>query len=147
MRRRMGTADAMQIGRSIGTDFSLDNELGNISERQTRLLDEIRQDFIRQFDSEENDYGLGGYESCDFGWLNDKVFVVGLEPSYQWDNFLVFQFDFENKGTSAVLRGTAFGSYGSNTAIKMKYLKDYKRKTKYYRFIEKWYERIKEEWK
>ena len=144
MRYRIGIAGALHIGRSEGTDFSLDNELGDLNKEQEELLKEIADDFINQFDSEEKGWKLGGYDRCDFGWLNDKVFVVGLEPSYQWDRLLAFQFDFENKNTSMVLTGTAFGAYGSDIALKMKYLKDYKRKSKFANFIEKWYDTIKE---
>lgn len=145
MRNRIGIASALHIGRSIGTDFSLDNELGELSESQKELLDEIAKDFISQFDSEEKGYKLGGYDRCDFGWLAPRVFVVGLEPSYQWDRLLVFQFDLERKEMSAILTGTSFGPYGTNIAMNIRYLKDYKRKTKFPSFINKWYDKIKEE--
>lgn len=144
MRNRIDIASMLHIGRSIGTDFSLDNELGELNESQKELLNEITCDFISQFDSEEKCYKLGGYDRCDFGWLTSKVFVVGLEPSYQWDRLLVFQFNFERKEMSAVLTGTAFGPYGTNIAMKIKCLKDYKRKTKFFNFINKWYDKIKE---
>lgn len=145
MRNRIGIASALHIGRSVGTDFSLDNELGELSESQKELLNEIAKDFISQFDSEEKGYKLGGYDRCDFGWLTTKVLVVGLEPSYRWDRLLVFQFDLENMETSAVITGTSFGPYGSQVAYKMKYLREYRRNSKFKAFIEKWYEKIKEE--
>ena len=143
MRYRIGIADAIHIGRSCGTSCGLDNDI-KLNEKQKLLLQNIADDFISQFDSAPN-YGLGGHDCCDFGWLNNHVFCVGFEPSYQWEHLLTFRFDFEDKDNSRVLTGTAFGPYGSNIAVKIKYLKDYKRKTKFTNFINKWYEQLKEE--
>ena len=141
MRYRIGIANNLYIGRQIGTDFELDNEISKFNEEQKELLNSITKDFIEQFDSEEKGYKLGGYDRCDFGW-NDKVFEVGLEPSYIWDKLLIFRFDLENKDNSIVLYGTAFGYYGTKIAVKTRYLKNYKRKSKFANFINKWYEKV-----
>lgn len=137
MRQRIITETC--LGRSIGTDFNLNTDLNKIPQNQKDILVKVGQDFINQFDC-----NLGGYEHCDFGWLNDEVFVLGLEPSYQWEDLLVFQFDFKNKELSRVLTGTAFGPYGTNIAMKIKVLKDYKKKSKFSNFLNKWYDLLKE---
>lgn len=142
MRQRL--ISGLHLGREVGTNFNLDIDLNKLPKKQREVLSIIGEDFIRSFDNKEDGYKLGGYEHCDFGWLNDKVFVLGLEPSYQWDKLLVFQFDFENKDNSAALYGTAFGPYGSSIAIKKKQLKDYKRKSKFTNFINEWYNLLKE---
>ena len=139
MRYRFGIANNLYIGREIGTDFGLDNEISKFNEEQKELLNSITKDFIEQFDNK-----LGGYDRCDFGW-NDKVFEVGLEPSYMWDKLLIFRFDLENRDNSMILYGTAFGYYGTKVAVKTKYLKEYKRKSKFANFINKWYEKVLKE--
>jgi hypothetical protein len=40
------------------------------------------------------------------------------------------------------LYGTAFGYYGTKIAVKTRYLKNYKRKSKFANFINKWYEKV-----
>ena len=145
MRNRIGIAASTGLGRAIGTSFGLDNEIGILSKSQTDLIYAIRNDFINEFDSEEKGYKLGGHDTCDFGWLSPTVFVCGYEASYQWERVLVFQFDFAHKEDSAIVTGTAFGPYGSDVAYTFKQLKDYKRRTKFTRFLNKWYDKLKEE--
>lgn len=142
MRTRIGCAGFTCLGRAIGTSFCLDNNVINMSQSQIDSLNKILKDFIYEFDSEPN-YGLGGHDTCDFGFLNDTTFCIGYEPSYQCERLLVFQFDFKNKENSVIIYGTAFGPYGSNIAAKRKYLKDYKRKSKLTEFFNKWYDEIK----
>lgn len=146
MRHRFGLASCTGLGRGPGSDFGLDNDYSGFNKEQELVLGQVAKDFITQFDSKETDYKLGGYEVCDFGWIDGArtVLGVGLEPSYQWDKMLVFQFDFEDKCNCLILTGTAFGPYGSDIALKMKYYKDYKRKSKLIKFIDKWYDKLKE---
>lgn len=134
MRRRIGCASSLGIGRSIGTTFCLDNNFEGLSKKQIETLVRIEKDFCETFEK---------FEYCEFGFSCDRrILYFGVEPSYMYDKLLVFGFNFDNREESTVQYGTSFGPYGSNIAIKRKALKDYKRESVFTRFIEKWYNRV-----
>ena len=145
MRTRMCVGTC--LGREIGTDFHLDLDIHALPKEQTDLLMRVGKDFVDTFDSEEDGWKLGGYNYCDFGWINETTFTLGFEPPYQWDRLLVFVFDFKNKENSGVMDGIAFGPYGSGIRKKFKSLAQYKRHGKRIDFINKWYYLLKEELK
>ncbi len=143
MRHRIGIAGCLGIGRSIGTDFNLDNNLGDLSKKQEKLLQKISDNYANLFAGMYLDVN-----GCDFGWLNENTLTVGVEASYQYDRVLIFEFDLSNKDNCLIVSGTAFGPYGSDIAFKpTKYYKDYKRKSKYIKFIDTWYDQIEKNFK
>lgn len=72
--------------------------------------------------------------------LSEIGFLFGIEPSYQYDDVLIIGIMFSAKQNCFIERGTAFGSYGSKQLTKIKVYADYKRKSKFTKFIDKWYD-------
>lgn len=75
--------------------------------------------------------------------LRDTEFRFGIEPSYIQDPYLVVSFFFPDKGSCYIERGLATGFYGSKVVYKTKFYRDYKRESKFIRFIDEWYDKIK----
>lgn len=142
MRTRMCSGTC--LGREIGTDFHLDLDIHSLPKEQTDLLMSVGKDFVDTFDTEEDGWKLGGYGTCDFGWIEEGIFVLGIEPSYMYDRCLIFQFDFDDYSNSGVLDGIAFGPYGSGIRKSFKSLAQYKRHGKRVDFINRWYDKLKE---
>lgn len=142
MRYRIGCANSLCLGRSIGTDFNLNNDLGKLNKNQYKILQRVSKNYIKLFSCLAIDV-----DGCDFGWLNEDVMMIGTEASYQWQRTLIFEFDLSNKENSSIVFGTAFGPYGSRVATNVKFYRDYKRKGKYIKFIDTWYDKIKENFK
>lgn len=142
MRERMCVGTC--LGRGIGTDFHLNLDIHALPKQQFNLLMRIGKDFVETFDSEEDGWKLGGYGKCDFGWVNETNFVLGIESSYMYDRTLVFVFDFKNKKDSGVIDGIAFGPYGTGIRKSFKSLAQYKRHGKRVDFINRWYDKLKE---
>ncbi len=75
----------------------------------------------------------------DLGYdLNDSILKVGYEPNYSGERLFVITFS-PNKNECSITRGKSFGAYGSQILSKTSYYKDYKRKSKFTKFIDKWY--------
>lgn len=89
---------------------------------------------------------FSGYDGFDFH-LSKTGFTFGIEPSYRLDELLIIYIDFNDKNNSYIEKGIAFGWYGSNCATKIKFYKDYKRKSKFIRFVDEWYKPLLEKLK
>lgn len=66
-----------------------------------------------------------------------------LKKEY-YDDVLIIGIMFSGKQNCFIERGTAFGSYGSKQLTKIKVYANYKRKSKFTKFIDKWYEPLVE---
>ena len=82
---------------------------------------------------------FSNFDGFDFH-LAKNGFAFGIEPSYQFDELLIVYIDFYDKNNSYIERGFATGFYGSNCVSKTKFYKDYKRKSKFIRFVDEWYQ-------
>jgi len=74
---------------------------------------------------------------CDFSIKEDGI-LIGIEPAYQYE-YLKVIFINTNKDYSYFEQGRAWGGYGSGIASTRKYYKDYKNKSKFIKFVDKWY--------
>ena len=84
------------------------------------------------------------FNGFDFHGDRDR-FIFGIEPTYKWDKLLIIEFDFNNRENSSIKTGVAFGYYGSSCVCETKKYNEYKRRSKFVQFIDKWYDFIKEE--
>lgn len=75
--------------------------------------------------------------------LSDGIFRFGIEPSYERDPLLIIQFDFEDKDNCFIEKGISFGAYGSNVVKTYKFYGEYKYKSKFIKFIDKYYNELK----
>nr|DAI49906.1 MAG TPA: hypothetical protein [Caudoviricetes sp.] len=110
----------------------LDN---NIKIEKNEFWDKFLQDCETTFpimaDCEGFDYHLA-----------EHGFFFGIEPSYIMDEMLMVYINFHDINSCSIERGIALGYYGSNVVSKIKMYRQYKRKSKFIRFIDKWYEPI-----
>lgn len=76
-------------------------------------------------------------EGFDFK-ANGYSVTIGIEPTYQYDDLKIIHIH-EDKSHSYIQRGKAWGPYGSQIAKNTKVYKDYKRKSKFVKFVDKWH--------
>ena len=76
----------------------------------------------------------------DYEISHDEI-SVGIEPTYAGDNLLIISIH-KNKDNSYIQRGHAFGYWGSGICSKKRLYKDYKRKGKFIRFVDKWHSKL-----
>ena len=143
MRHRIGCAVNIGIGRSVGSAFNLDNNYERLTKEQEKLVSEICKEFLINFASWYYE-GIEKECSADFGYDEEGYFYIGWEPSYQYDPLNMLCFDLNDKGKSFRVYGTSFGPYGTQIASKFRYYKDYKRKNKYLKFVDKYFDKLKE---
>jgi len=62
--------------------------------------------------------------------------LIGIEPAYQYERLKVI-FIGKKKENSYIEQGVAWGDYGSEIVSARKYYRDYKKKCKFVRFIDK----------
>jgi hypothetical protein len=116
---------------------SLDN---NITLGKSEFWDMFLQD------CQDNFKTIANYCGFDLS-LSKDCFAFGIEPSYQYDDLQIIYIDLNNKSNCAIREGRAWGFYGSHTLTKIRYYKDYKKKSKFIRFIDKWYDDLVEKLK
>jgi hypothetical protein len=75
---------------------------------------------------------------ADYQVESDKV-AIGIEPSYQGDPLLIIEIN-RDKSKSYIQRGKSFGPYGSQVVQKTSVYGEYKRKSKFVKFVDKWHE-------
>ncbi len=77
------------------------------------------------------------YEGFDYQVSGTSV-AVGIEPGYQYEPLLIVCIC-KNKSKSYIQRGKAWGAYGTQLVTTTKYYKDYKKKSKFIKFVDKWH--------
>ena len=103
----------------------------NIELKNDELWKEFLDDACQAFKIIEDLYG--------FDYAYDRgIFRFGFEPNYQYDEYFVVSLDLRNKDNCFISKGISFGSYGSNIVCKTKKYSEYKRKSKFTTFIDKW---------
>ena len=125
--------------------------LGLGSSERPRLNNNItipKDEFWTKFlvDCIDNFGPIAEYKGFDLQ-LSEMGFLFGIEPSYQYDDVLIIGIMFSDKKNCFIERGKAFGSYGSKQLTKIKVYADYKRQSKFTKFIDKWYEPLVEKLK
>lgn len=73
--------------------------------------------------------------------IKDDGILIGFEPAYQYEHLRVI-FIAKDKAKSYIENGVAWGSYGSGIASTRKYYREFKYKSKFVKFIDKWNEAI-----
>jgi hypothetical protein len=88
-------------------------------------------------------YEIFGFEQhgyCDAGEEGDEI-RLGFEPSYQYEDLKVIVIA-KDKDYSRFITGRAWGSWGSQIASTTREYGDYKRRSKFVRFVDKWHPRL-----
>ena len=130
-----------RIGGITGFGNSFPCELdNNIKLEKSEFWDSFLQDCQYNFKTIANYFG---FDLC----LENDVFAFGIEPSYKYDDLQIIYIDLNDKGNCALREGRAWGYYGSNIVTRIKYYKDYKKKSKFIRFVDKWYDKLVEKLK
>lgn len=70
--------------------------------------------------------------------IDDDGIKIGIEPTYQYEELKIIYIA-KNKGNSYIQYGKAWGSYGSEIASTTRYYSDYKNKSKFIKFVDKWH--------
>ena len=73
--------------------------------------------------------------------LEEDGILIGNEPAYQYEHLDVL-FLCQDKNKSYREKGIAWGSYGSDIAKTRRYYSDYKYKTKFTKFVDRWHNLI-----
>lgn len=110
----------------------LDN---NINIHKNEFWNEFLKDVQLNFKT------IDKYEGFDFH-ITSNSFTFGIEPSYKFDDLQIIHFDFNNKQNCYIEQGRAWGYYGSHCVTKTKKYSEYKNKSKFIRFIDKWFDLI-----
>ena len=120
-----------------------ENKQEPLEENLEKLLWEVSKDIFKTYESffKENAWG----DKVDF-IIRDNIIKFGIEPAYMYDPLYTITFDLENKDNCALEKGISFGDYGSNVLSTERLYKDYKKKSKFIKLIDKWYEEIKKVW-
>lgn len=117
-------------------EILLNNEMPETkSENFKKVFEEMASEAINNFKTLSR---VGGLDYT----ITDDYIRIGYEPAYMYEPFLLIVFDFKNKNNSSVSTGTAWGAYGSNIVSKTKLYKDYKKRTKFVKLIDEWYDKL-----
>lgn len=77
---------------------------------------------------------------CAAQYNNDSI-EIGVTPVYQHDTLKIIKVN-TRKELSSITTGYAFGYYGSEVVRTQKYYLDFKYKSKFIRFIDRWHEKF-----
>lgn len=102
-----------------------------------------RNEFWDNFldDAMNNFKTIAEYEGFDFH-ADEDWFKFGVEPTYEGDDLQIIAFNLKDKSICYIEQGKSFGAYGSIVVSKTRFYGDYKNKSKFIKFIDKWYDQI-----
>lgn len=123
MRHRMGIAGMTGLGNP--TPAMLNNE----GKPDKKMLKEAVGLFFSKW----------GY--CDY-FVHLNGTLIGIEPAYQYEHLKVI-FIAEDKENCYIENGKAWGGYGSQIVRTRKYYRDYKYRSKFTKFIDKWHPEVR----
>ena len=103
-------------------------------------LKDFADDFIDNFKVPKE------YNGFDFSFWNSQL-RVGIEPTYAGEELEIVCFDLDDKSNCWWSTGMSFGGYGTGIRSSIKFYGDYKKKGKFVKFIDKWYDIVKSEMK
>ncbi|MFA5174734.1 MAG: hypothetical protein WC438_06130 [Candidatus Pacearchaeota archaeon] len=81
------------------------------------------------------------YEGVDASMKEGYEVRIGIEPSYMYDELKMLCIH-EDKKASRLITGIAFDVWGTGIRSTTKMYKDYKYKSKFIKFIDKWHDKI-----
>lgn len=116
--------------------------LGNPSSAQLNNNVKLKKE-MKLMLKEAVDFYFKDWDGCDYQIEKNEI-TIGIEPSYQYDRLKIIRIA-TIKENSYIKTGRAWGSYGSEIASTIKYYNEYKYKSKFVKFIDKWHKTIK--WK
>ena len=122
MRHRIGIAAMTGLG---NPNQELLKNKGNLTKDIKKMLDEAIKLYFSKW---------GG---VDFD-IQDDYINFGIEPAYQHEHLLIINLRRE-KYRSSIERGVAWGAWGSEIASTIKSYGEYKTKSKFVKFIDKWH--------
>ena len=125
MRHRMGIAGITGLGNS---DSVLLNNKGKLIKEHKSMMKEA-MDLWKPLE-----YGV------DYQFIETGI-AFGREPTYQYEQLFIIYIS-RNKGKSYVQTGKSFGDYGSGIRSKFQLYGDYKYKSKFVRFVDRWHNKI-----
>jgi hypothetical protein len=76
-------------------------------------------------------------DGVDAGLHNGNI-RIGIEPGYMYWPLKIIEID-QRKDLSMLMSGYSWGAYGSGLRLKRKFYQEYKRSSKFVRFIDKWH--------
>jgi hypothetical protein len=81
-------------------------------------------------------------QACDFSIKDGgNTIMIGIEPTYQYDRMKIISIS-KDIDKSFFLSGIAWGGYGSNLVYTKKLYNEYKIRSKFIRFVDKWYPKL-----
>lgn len=134
MRHRIGMAECTHLGNPEPCEL---NNQWSGNEKLDSLCKEMFDEAISLWFKDRRGLDMGG---VDFGiQRSDGKIIVsfGLEPAYKLQRYFVITVN-TYKGESNQSEGIAYGFYGSNIVKTTRFYKDYKVKSKFIRFVDKW---------
>lgn len=78
------------------------------------------------------------YDGFDFHITQDSI-TIGMEPAYQYERLKLVSIH-KDKRKSYIQQGKAWGPYGSQIAKNTKVYGNYKNKSKFVKFVDRWHE-------
>ena len=134
MRHRMGIASLTGLGNP--DPAVLRNEWTG-DKTKDDVLKEMLEEAIDTFKFFK-DFGGADFEIRKGDWVE-----FGIEPAYKLEHFYSIRIN-SIKKHSSITQGVAWGYYGSEIASSIKLYEMYKYKSKFVRFVDKWYPKLKE---
>ena len=96
------------------------------------------------YDLEKNYKIFRGYQGFDYH-KEKEIFAFGIEPTYKGDELLVITINLKDKKLSTLDTGISRGFYGTDICSRSFKYSDYKLKSKFVRFVDKWWPLLREE--
>lgn len=93
-----------------------------------------------EFAEDALSYYFNSEEGFDFQITDDSI-TIGIEPAYQYDRLKLISINKDIR-KSYIKTGKAWGPYGSQIAANIKIYGNYKRKSKFVKFVNKWYPKL-----
>lgn len=115
--------------RLITHSIGLGNAEPAILDNQGNLNPAFAQDAIETY--------FADFTGFDFK-VEKNVVTIGIEPAYQYESLKIISIN-KDKSKSYIETGVAWGPYGSGIAKTTKKYSDYKNKTKFVKFVDKWH--------
>ena len=132
MKHRIG---GLETGLGVSSPDYLDNNLAIEPS-------EFWESFLA--DLEKNYKIFKKYGGFDYHKEKD-VFAFGIEPTYKGDELLVITINLKDKKLSTLETGISRGLYGTDICSRSFKYSDYKLKSKFIKFVDKWWSLLREE--
>ena len=135
MRHRIGALNSVGLGNP--NPQLIDNRLTK-NKIKNSIIKECEKDAYKIFfRGTELDF-----EYCDAqANSNGSEVRVGIEPTYMYEPLKIMIIH-KKKENSEFMTGFSWGIYGSEIVSKTKYYSEYKTKSKFVKFVDKWHDKL-----